>query len=357
MQPYPRLCAAHVPSRSDESDRAHEPLLDRSKPFYDISVSKRCALLGPFSCALRACSDARDHNTTIFSSPKGEGFRPSPEETLSPQTVTDKILRDVRNRICPTRKEAEADFASDGSTVPFYRRASWRGAFWAALFIVAVRRTKMKVQKEAKERLRQISPRVVKFVEAKIWEILSVDVVNDNLPQRSQPHKRWVDALLSSALTYRDIGSTITVVDPNGTRHSATESFLCRATNILNRHIESEADGERVIHLRSQTLNEEIKSFPGKPELQRMTLYIRSPIGDRGFSLSISEQEKRTERLNARLVEEWKHQFAKFIPAGDEHVQDPRKKVMDAATALVEKLGSPPLDEDYEDSAQSALFA
>ena len=48
VQPYPRLCAAHVPSRSDESDRAHEPLLDRSKPFYDISVSKRCALLGPF---------------------------------------------------------------------------------------------------------------------------------------------------------------------------------------------------------------------------------------------------------------------------------------------------------------------
>ena len=50
------------------------------------------------------------------------------DEELSPQTVTDKILRDARNRICPTRKEAEADFASDGSTVPFYRRASWRGA-------------------------------------------------------------------------------------------------------------------------------------------------------------------------------------------------------------------------------------
>ena len=89
VQPYPRLCAAHVPSRSDESDRAHEPLLDRSKPFYDISVSKRCALLGPFSCALRACSDARDHNTTIFSSPKGEGFRPSPEETL--RAIDDQI--------------------------------------------------------------------------------------------------------------------------------------------------------------------------------------------------------------------------------------------------------------------------
>ena len=96
VQPYPRLCAAHVPSRSDESDRAHEPLLDRSKPFYDISVSKRCALLGPFSCALRACSDARDHNTTIFSSPKGEGFRPSPEETLiraTPSQCLASVLR------------------------------------------------------------------------------------------------------------------------------------------------------------------------------------------------------------------------------------------------------------------------
>ena len=91
VQPYPRLCAAHVPSRSDESDRAHEPLLDRSKPFYDISVSKRCALLGPFSCALRACSDARDHNTTIFSSPKGEGFRPSPEETLKRSRIPVRV--------------------------------------------------------------------------------------------------------------------------------------------------------------------------------------------------------------------------------------------------------------------------
>ena len=98
VQPYPRLCAAHVPSRSDESDRAHEPLLDRSKPFYDISVSKRCALLGPFSCALRACSDARDHNTTIFSSPKGEGFRPSPEETLTLDCGTTSPFRTIASR-------------------------------------------------------------------------------------------------------------------------------------------------------------------------------------------------------------------------------------------------------------------
>ena len=99
VQPYPRLCAAHVPSRSDESDRAHEPLLDRSKPFYDISVSKRCALLGPFSCALRACSDARDHNTTIFSSPKGEGFRPSPEETLKHQRRCNCQISDLSIQI------------------------------------------------------------------------------------------------------------------------------------------------------------------------------------------------------------------------------------------------------------------
>ena len=68
--------------------------------FTIFRVSKRCALLGPFSCALRACSDARDHNTTIFSSPKGEGFRPSPEETLMqgvacPPTDLEDIARKI----------------------------------------------------------------------------------------------------------------------------------------------------------------------------------------------------------------------------------------------------------------------
>ena len=106
VQPYPRLCAAHVPSRSDESDRAHEPLLDRSKPFYDISVSKRCALLGPFSCALRACSDARDHNTTIFSSPKGEGFRPSPEETVNNHRLEGGGFKGCQLEIDCRREEA-----------------------------------------------------------------------------------------------------------------------------------------------------------------------------------------------------------------------------------------------------------
>lgn len=281
-------------------------------------------------------------------------------DELDVQAFTGQLLRDVQRRLEPSRKEAEILAADDAAMfssrdVPFYRRASWRGAFWAALFIVAVRQTRMEVQKEARERLRQISPAVVRFVEAKIGEIEAIEVVNDNLPRRSQPHKRWVEALLASALTYRDIGATITVVDPNGTRHSATESFLRRATAIPP--IFSEEDGERIIHLMSRTLNEEIRAFSGKQDAQRMTLYVRSPIGDGDFPLSILEREKKTEQLNVYLVETWKHQFAKFIPAPGEHVQDPRKKVMGAATALVERLGRPPLEEDYEDSAESALFA
>ena len=269
---------------------------------------------------------------------------------------TAQILRDVQQRMEPTRKEAEYT-AEDGATM-FYRRVSWRGAFWAALFIVAVQQTKMKVQKGARERLRQISSPVVKFVAAKIREIEAVEVVNGNQRRGSQPHKLWLKALLASALTYRDIGATVTVVDPNGTRHSVREAFLHHATDLLGRHIVSEEDGERLIHLMSRTLNEEIRDFSGKQDVQRMTLYVPSPIGDGNFSLSILEREKKSEQLGIRLVEEWQHRFARFIPAPGEHVQDPRKKVMGAATALVEKIGRPPLEEDYEnDSAESALFA
>ena len=278
-------------------------------------------------------------------------------EEMDVQTFTAKILSDVRRRLQPPRKEAEADLMTDSSTVPFYRRTSWRGMFWAALFIVAIRQTKMTVQKEANARLQEISPNVVRFVEAKIGEILSVDVVNDNLPLSSQPHKRWVEALLSSALIYRDIGATIEVVDPDGTRRSVTESFLRRTTDILSRYIVSEEDGGQVVQLISRTLDQEIRVFTGKPSVQKMTWYVRSPIGGEDFTLSIQEREKGSEQLNVRLVEAWRNQFARFIPAqGCDH-DDPRKKVMGAATALVEHLGRAPLDEDYEDSAESAMFA
>ena len=276
-------------------------------------------------------------------------------DELDVQAFVREILRDVRRALEPTRKEAEADVAADVTPVSFYRRVSWRGVFWAALFIVAVRRTKMKVQREANARLREIAPGSVKFVEAKIAEILSVDMLNDNLRRQSQPHKRWVDALFASALTYRDIGATIDVEDPNGTRHTVTESFLRRATNIPL--VYSEEDGSQVIRLRSRTLNEEISAASGKKDVQRMTLYVRSPIDEGSFSLPILEWDRGTEQLNVRLVDEWRHRFRRFIPEPGERERDPHKKVMGAATTLVDRLGRPPLDEDYEDSAESALFA
>ena len=219
----------------------------------------------------------------------------------------------------------------------------------------------MTVQKEARERLRDVAPSAVRFVENNITRILSFDVVNDNLRRQAQPHKRWVDALLTSALTYRDIGASMVVVSPDGTRQTASESFLRRTTDILNRHIASEEDGDRVICLVSRSLKDEIRASSGKLEAQRMTLYVPSPIGEGSFSLSIPEWEKGTEQLNLRLVEEWRTRFDRFIPVPGDSVRDPRRRkmmqVMGAATALVEKLGRPPLDEDYEDSGESALFA
>ena len=276
-------------------------------------------------------------------------------EKLDVRTFTDEILRDVRHRLEPIRKEVETDFTTQRGNLSFYRRASWRGAFWAALFIVAVRRTKMKIHKQANARLREISPNVIKFVEAKISEILSVEVVNDCLPRKSQPHKLWVHALLTSALVYRDIGATIEVEDPNGTRRTVRESFLRRATDIPL--IYSDEDGERVLRLVSRTLKEEIMACTGKPSAHRMTWYVHSPIDQGSFVLTIRESEKGSEQLSKRLVEEWRHRFARFIPAQGNSRGDPRKKVMRASTALVECLGRPPLDEDYEDLAESAMFA
>ena len=279
------------------------------------------------------------------------------EKELSAEDFSAQMLRDERRRIEPTRKEAEANPTAPDGTVSYYRRPSWRGTFWAALFIVALRRKKMAVQKEARERLYGLSSGTVKFVEAKIREIMSINAVNPNLRREAQPHHRWVNALLTSALTYRDIGASFRVVDPNGDCHLVSESFLRRATDILSRHIPSEEEGERTIQLMSRTLKEEIRTFPGGREIERMTLYVHSPVGEEDFTLSIIGREKGSEQLNMRLIEEWRHRFGRLIPAPGEIVVDPRKKVMGAATALVEKLGRPPLDEDYEDSAESAMFA
>jgi len=280
-------------------------------------------------------------------------------DELHIQEFTRHLLCDQRRRLVPTSGEADANPASQDTSIAFYRRTSWRGVYWAALFLVAIRRTKMKVQKEASKRLDRISPNIVKFVDAKIGEILSVEMVHDNRPRRSQPHIQWVNALLASALVYRDIGASIVVVDPNGTRHTVSESFLRRSTDILSRYIEFDEDGERVIRLMRRSLNDEIEMSSECPNFHRMKmkLFIRSPIGGEGFSLSIVEYEKGAERIYAQLVEKWWDQFSAFIPLQEQDRKDPRKVVIGAATALVEKLGRPPLDEDYEDSEESALFA
>ena len=278
-------------------------------------------------------------------------------EELDVETLTAKLLKKERNRMEPTRKERETDPTSDIGGIPFYRRTSWRGAFWAALFIVAITRTKMTVQKGAREHLRKMAPKTVGFINAKIGEILSVDVVNDNLRRNHQPHKRWVDTLLESALAYREIGETIQIVDPNGTRHNATESFLHRATNILDRFIISDEDGTNTIKLLSRTLDQEIRAFTGKSEAQRLTWNIQSPIEFDNFTISIHEREKDTEQLNVRMVEAWRHQFDRLIPRQPRDHDDPRKKVIGAATALIERLGRPPLDEHYDNPGESAMFA
>ena len=70
--------------------------------------------------------------------------------------------------------------------------------------------------------------------------------------------------------------------------------------------------------------------------------------------------DKGTEQLDASdLIEEWRISVrGDSFPAPERGCcESPRRKVMGAATALVERLGRPPLDEDHEDSGESALFA
>ena len=55
-----------------------------------------------------------------------------PRDEVDVQTFIREILRDVRRRLEPTRKEAATDLEAVGALPPFYRRASWRGAFWGS---------------------------------------------------------------------------------------------------------------------------------------------------------------------------------------------------------------------------------
>ena len=275
-------------------------------------------------------------------------------DELDVEAFTASILRDVKRRLEPSSRETEA--APEAADVRFYRRPSWRGVFWAALFVVAIRR-KMRVQKGAASRLYEISPKVVGFVGERIGRILSVGAVDDCRRESDQPHRQWVEALLASALEYRDIGATVTVVDPDGTEHRVSESFLLRATDILRTHILHDRDGQRIVELTGRTLDDEIVKFDGRSAVDRLNLHIRSPLGRGGFDLSIREYEKGSEHLHTRLVEEWCERFDRTVPARERAAGGPRAVVMEAATDLVRVLGRPPLEEDYEDSRESAMFA
>ena len=213
-------------------------------------------------------------------------------DKIGVREFTDRILADVRKRMEPKPEQVDADFVAEHGSVSYYRKASWRGCFWAALFLVAVRRTEMTIQKGAQARLRSLSPPTVRFIEAKVGEILSVDRVNDNLPIQRQPHKKWVNALFAAALTYRDIGPSVDVIDPDGTRHTVSKSFLHRSSDILSRHIESDEGYGPVVQLLSRSLKEEIKAFTGSRGLQWVQLCVRSPLGSGAFDLRIPEWEK-----------------------------------------------------------------
>lgn len=273
-------------------------------------------------------------------------------EVLEIEDFTKRVLNDVRQQLEPDNSNSE------DPSVEFYRKVSWRGLFWAGLFIEAIISTKMNVQKEARERLKKLRGKKVKLISAKIGQITRIDIVNDNLPSKAQPHKEWVNALYMSALTYRDIGSTIKIIDPDGTEHTARESFIRRTTNILTRYIiQHDEDGENIIKLRSKTLDQEIQAHSGDTMEDRLRLHIRSPIGDRGFSVLIHERDRKSESLSTLLVQKWSEIFSRLISRSGKSSNSPQEKVMLAATELVKLLGRPPLEEDYEDSGESAIFA
>ena len=273
-------------------------------------------------------------------------------EVLDVHTFTAKILANNRRQLEPDTSSIPND-----SSVQFYRKASWRGVFWVGLFIEALLSTKMDVQKEARNRLKELRSGKVKLVSALVNQIRQVSVINDNVYGKAQPHKEWVNALLNSAFTYRDIGATLTIINPDGTCRTVLESFIRRATSILSRYIREEEDGQIVIRLRSKTIDQEIQNHSGNTKENRLRLYVRSPIGGRGYSISISENDRQSESTSIRLVEEWKMRFHNLITEPGRNPSLRQATVMTAATKLIELLGKPPLEEDHEDSVESAIFA
>ena len=221
----------------------------------------------------------------------------------------------------------------------------------------ALLRHRMKVQKEAANRLRDIAPKDFWFVESRIRTILAVVRVNQYLPTKKQPHKKWINALLQGALAYREIGASIEVIDSDGSSHTVLESFLRRTTTLLQQHITQEGDSGPFISLQGRTLEQEIRANGGTQSDQNVTLYILSPIDQKSFPVVLQDRDMCTHAIDKRLVLAWHQHFEKFLQSGLPP-DDPQATVLAAATDLVKVLGKPPLDEIYEDGiGESAMFA
>ncbi len=276
---------------------------------------------------------------------------------LTVQEFAEGLLRASRHRWEPAQGELTWEPES-GSRVPnFYQRPSWRGVYWASLFMSALLRHRMLVQKGAANRLRDIAPKYFWFVDSRIRTILAVERVNQDLPTNKQPHRQWIHTLLQGALAYRDIGASIEVIDPDGSSHTVTESFLRRNTTLLQQHITQEGDSGPVIYLQGRTLKHELAASGGSQIDQNVTWYILSPIDQRSFPLVLKDRDTRTNAIYTRLVSAWQQHFEKFLQSGLPP-DDPQATVLAAATDLVKVLGKPPLDEIYEDGiGESAMFA
>ena len=272
--------------------------------------------------------------------------------TLDINTFIGKILHDQKRTLELTPKEMQTGIDLTDSNITYFSKPSWRGAFWAALFIVAVQR-KMMIAKSAQARLKDESPPIVRFVNAKINDILNVEVVDTDCRKSSQPHKRWVNALLKSALTFRDIGSTILVIDPDGTKRPVLEAFLRRTTNVLDTQVVEEENGETVVKLKKRTIREEVNHNSQKASgAQYLTLDVICPLGKRRYSLHIRASERNREVVYKRIVEKWKENYSSLISLKQNSCKSSQEVVIGAATALVQVLGKPPLIEDYEDDTE-----
>ena len=83
----PTISSTRAPSRSAGSEHAHEAPPPPLAPSCDISVSTPDVPSNRVSCARPVGIASRDHITRLCASPEGQGFPPSPKETLTGEGI------------------------------------------------------------------------------------------------------------------------------------------------------------------------------------------------------------------------------------------------------------------------------